>query len=207
VATTTPSPSPSIPTLTPTSTPTLPPSITPTPKITKRITLTPEVYNKIPFDDLCDMGFEWDIKADRAVVFKDSEITFNVPFSDKWGNDKYSLNPYDAIYENNTLKSVAYGQMMGGEGCGFRRRYRMTVSPLQSLESVKSELNKAHGAPYIYEDPPRITTIKGFKLLFYREEGMGAQSYAIFSGSNHNFEFTGWDEETILSWINSLNIE
>jgi hypothetical protein len=171
-----------------------------------RTPFTQEVQQQLNVENkLCELidKFNSDQKIAEWINYSDSEISFKMPYSTIWGNEKYLIPPYESeIREGNNTKSILFGRVvLGVEGCGGGRSYYLTISDKQPLSEVAAKA-KNQSAENI-----KTQTINNIPVLFYDEApGMLSKTYAVISGEVHNYYLTSYFDD-IMPVIQSFELK
>lgn len=128
----------------------------------------------------CNVSFNYD-KPDIWETYQGHGIKINLPYNLKWGNDKYSILPWD---ERENM--ISFGPITTFEACTWLRVDNIEFLEKKSKEEVIEELNNLD---YIVSKPEVIER-NGFEVIKYSLAGIcGGDPMYIVIGEEYNYRF------------------
>lgn len=159
-----------------------------------RILLTPEnrsQYNKFGNEEeiktSCETKFNFDL-PNTSVIYTSQKwgVSFEVPFNNNWGNEKFKLNPYDV----NSEGYVSYGPIGSFEGCGWSRDQSVTMLKKKTALEILAYLNRNGDYEQLTGlQKPEIVNINGLEVVKYEDNGLCYYPIMVVIGKNYNYEF------------------
>jgi hypothetical protein len=130
-------------------------------------------------------------------------ISFDVPYSRKWLDEKFKVNPYD---EKENI--VVFGPVSIVEGGGAARYHTMRMVPQKNAQEIIAEISKIKSKELetykiSNKSEPKISRINGLTVVTYEDGNMagGAWYVAQIVGKKNNYEFRV-DGTWGVSWSN-----
>lgn len=149
-------------------------------QVDSRILLTPQNISQYftSSTTACDETFNNDT-ANSQIAYNDDEkgISFEIPFNQNWGSNKYRLNPYDL--NNNDL---SFGSMSAFEGCSTIRSYSLDFKPAKPVVKVVAEIEQGI--------TPITTKINDLTVVKYAQADMCTNSFMEVIGQKYNYLFS-----------------
>ena len=106
-------------------------------------------------------------------------ISISIPFNEKWGNEKYRINPYDEMGE-----AILFGPIESFEACAWVRSYSILFTKAETSEQVVSDLQKEGELSF----GPVIEMMNNLTIVKYETLGLCSVPRIQVIGKKFNYD-------------------
>jgi len=167
----------------------------------ERITLVPPYNIGDITAESCKEDFDFS-EPNQIVPYSSEEwgFSFDVPYNEKWGNEKYKLNPYDERVDwaggkdyrtgSEIYAAIVYGPIGVFEACGWIRNFRVEIVEKKTADEILESLSRADDYEFLKEIyQPEKSSVNNLEIVKYRDYGLCSYSITIVIGKKYNYIF------------------
>jgi hypothetical protein len=138
----------------------------------------------------CDIDFN-DAKPTTAATFSEQEdgLSVELPYNPDWGNEQFKIQPYERFeLSPGPNKTINFGPMFVGEGCGWFRAYMLQIGEQRSAQVLIDGLTESSQSltPMVVGEPQEVT-IGDLTAVKYEEVGLCNGQTIEVIGESHNY--------------------